>query len=60
MNYVYFVLFAHSFGFGNAAITMNKKIESYKDIENIKKELYKTKKLMGVAVLNYKLLNKQK
>lgn len=61
--YKYFISYSYKSnlgaGFGYCSVNTNKKIESFKHLEDIAKEIKENSKCNEVIILNYKLLRKE-
>lgn len=59
-RYIYFVSYSHTTGHGCVDIFMNKKIDSFDDIEQLCKiTIPKKNGLKNIVVLNYQLLREE-
>lgn len=56
MQYVYFVAYAHTSGFGNIEITSPYLIESYESLKETQELIEGIGKKKGIIILNFQLL----
>ena len=56
MKYIYFVVYKHNRGYGNAEIPISEKIEYIQDIKLIENTLMERTNTNNLSVRNYELL----
>lgn len=56
MKYIYFVVYKHNCGYGNAEIPLSEKIEYIQDIKLVENTLMAKINVSNLSVRNYELL----